>query len=535
MNRRSNTRDVTRWCALSLILCSLGVNETNAQDLDTTGFGSHTDQWLIGIINRDLRYVESSVGLEPPRWDGGRTTLAIADLNDDGHLDIVSVGDHGSPFVNTDLHGLSVWFGDGTGQWSSFQTGSFGYGGVAIGDVNNDGLLDAGWGVHHDYSSTDLGDQVQEVALGDGTGRNWTPWDDGLGDEGQSWGMFGTVLGDWNVDGWLDLASVAFGCCDGYHIYLNNTDGSWTHTQGALGGNSSVDIATGDINNDGFPDLATSHDAGTAWLGNGDGTFINIDATLPNNGSRIPAGVALGDITGDGQDELAYANNNGGFELLHWDANTLRWIDVSENLPDTGDWSVVRLADMDGDGRLDVIGFGDGLAAVLLQRQSTTGFKLGATVRVPGPGSYAGFEVADIDHNGRPDMVIVSEQGGFFNSRNEMQVFKEASSPARVALDVVAPVANRVWRDGMATTVRWQAAIPFGLGTPPSAVVDLHISLEGQDGPWLEVATDLPNNGHRQITVNDGGAPRPDAYLRVTLRTDAYGSIDAIVGPLEIR
>lgn len=75
-------------------------------------------------------------------------------------------------------------------NWSVVQIGNFGYGGVAIGDVNNDGKLDVGYGIHHNYSGEDLGDQILEVALGNGFGTDWTAWDNGLATNGESWGMF---------------------------------------------------------------------------------------------------------------------------------------------------------------------------------------------------------------------------------------------------------------------------------------------------------------------------------------------------------
>lgn len=68
-----------------------------------------------------LDYEESSTGLGIPALEGGRTEVEMADVNDDGHIDLVSIGDHGSPYINTQEHGVMVWFGDGTGSWSVFQ------------------------------------------------------------------------------------------------------------------------------------------------------------------------------------------------------------------------------------------------------------------------------------------------------------------------------------------------------------------------------------------------------------------------------
>ncbi|MBM3314891.1 VCBS repeat-containing protein, partial [candidate division WOR-3 bacterium] len=116
-----------------------------------------------------LGYVECSNGLQPPELEGGRTELEFADVDNDGNVDILSIGDHGSPYVGTDEHGVMVWFGDGHGNWSVFQYGDFGYGGIAVGDLNHDGNWDVGYGMHHNYSGEDLGDDMLEAALGDGT------------------------------------------------------------------------------------------------------------------------------------------------------------------------------------------------------------------------------------------------------------------------------------------------------------------------------------------------------------------------------
>ena len=68
-----------------------------------------------------VSYVESSAGLAVPAMEGGRTEIELGDVNGDGHPDIVSIGDHGSPNINSPQHGVMVWFGDGAGAWSVFQ------------------------------------------------------------------------------------------------------------------------------------------------------------------------------------------------------------------------------------------------------------------------------------------------------------------------------------------------------------------------------------------------------------------------------
>ncbi|NTV83148.1 MAG: VCBS repeat-containing protein, partial [Bacteroidales bacterium] len=204
-----------------------------------------------------ITYIESSTGLASPEWEGGRTELEFADMNGDGNIDIITIGDHGNPGIQSGEQGIMVYFGDGQGNWSCQMGGDLGYGGIAAGDVNNDGLMDIGYGMHHDYSSTDLGDQLMEVALGDGTGTNWTPWDDGLATNGEDWGMFSTDFADVENDGDLDLGSISFGCCAGIHVYLNNMDGTWTQSFGFLDGNSDMIFQFGDMNNDGNMDFIT--------------------------------------------------------------------------------------------------------------------------------------------------------------------------------------------------------------------------------------------------------------------------------------
>lgn len=482
---------------------------------------------LVGRLPAPPRYAESSIGLESPRWDGGRTIIKFADLNLDGHGDIVTVGDHGSPYINTDMHGITVWFGNGDGQWQPYQNGNFGYGGVTVGDVNNDGLPDVGWGVHHNYAQPPFGDRVMGVALGDGTGRNWTPWDQGLGVNGQTWGMFGTEFADFDADGLLDVASVSFGCCDGFHAYRNNGDGTWTRTFGWLGGNSSMDVAVGDINNDGWPDYAIGHQNGTIWLGDGNGGFINGDANLPGGGLLGRRGIHLGEVNGDGFDDFSMVTSSGGVEVYLQAPNSSQWINVSDGLPTSGPFEVTRLADMNADGRTDLVAFGGG-RLVVWTNHGERDWRAAATFTVPNPGDYAGFVVGDATHNGRPDIAIVSDQGSIFNSRNKLQFFRETSERTTLSIRITGPPRRRTIREGAATFIDWLSCVPGN----SASTVRIELCESGHAGPWTTIADNLPNSGRTQVRL-DVAQYNADAYLRATVTSDGR-SASHIHGPISI-
>ncbi|MFG0285748.1 MAG: FG-GAP-like repeat-containing protein [Phycisphaerales bacterium JB039] len=473
-----------------------------------------------------LDYADRTGALASPAWDGGRTTLALADLNLDGHPDLVTVGDHGSPFIGTSMHGVTVWLGDGAGGWTLAQTGDFGYGGVAVGDVNDDGLPDVAYGVHHNYSGTDLGDQLLEVALGDGTGRRWTPWDDGLAMEGQAWGMFGTVLADLDADGLLDVASVSFGCCDGLHAYRNNGDGTWMRTFGFIGGNSSVDLSAADVNNDGYPDLIAAHQNGTVWLNDGAGGFTLADAGLPPAGIVGRIGPDGGDVNGDGAADISFTNSAGGVEVYTW-SDTGLWQRSSAGLPASGVYDSTRLADMDRDGDLDVVAFGDAVLTIWTNDGAGAWTEAFET-RLPAPGGRSALAVGDTDHNGRPDIAIVADEGAWPSERNALSLFAETSLAITPDVLVTHPRPDQTLINGAAVFIDWLGATPSGA----SATVDLALSINGPGGPWLRFAVGAPNSGRYQLrlaTVRESA----DAWIRVTLNT-SVGAVSHAAGPLTI-
>lgn len=460
-----------------------------------------------------LSYTEI-YGLSYPDWDGGRTELEFADINGDGQVDILTIGDHGNPDIGTSQQGIIVYLGDGQGNWNVQMHGDLGYGGIAAGDANNDGFMDVGYGMHHNYSGTDLGDQLLEVALGDGTGTNWTPWDDGLATAGEDWGMFGTDFGDVDNDGDLDIGSVSFGCCAGVHVYLNNMDGTWHHSFGFTGGNSDEIFEFGDINNDGFPDIAVGHSDGSVYFGDGTGDFTLMDANLPYD-PGLRWGISLGDVDGDGGKDIAFVNPEGGLEVWRWSEGTESWTGMSGDLPATGDFELTQLDDMDGDGKTDLFAFGRGTGRLWLG-DGAGNWQQDASISTPSAGYGQALRTGgDIDHNGKPDIVLVAEQGSWPSYSNKLRCFKETSSVFMLNIRGSYPRGGEFFWQNCIRNIEWLSAVPAG----DSSWVDLEYSVTGNTGPWYDIASGIPNNGCYQWLIPPVNSLQ--CHIRFTVHTES--------------
>jgi hypothetical protein len=224
-------------------------------------------------------------------------SMAAADFNSDGNLDLVALGGtNGSSPVA--LLGYSQGAFNGVSQ--SFEiVGSS----LAAGDFNGDGKLDV---VTADNNLVG-GPGTEQMLLGNG---------DGTFTRGSSLNAIGFVtVGDFNGDGKLDLA-VCDTSDNNVTIFLGNGNGEFTTASGSpiAVGTQPEAIVAGDFNNDGKLDFAIANfgdNTVSLLLGNGDGTFTPASGS-PYAVGNGPISLTAADFNGDGKLDLAVANLTDG-------------------------------------------------------------------------------------------------------------------------------------------------------------------------------------------------------------------------------
>jgi len=206
--------------------------------------------------------------------------------------------------------------------------------------------------------------------------------------------IFSLDWGDYNRDHYLDLA---IGTGAGIKVFVNKSGGVFT----ALAANRIVAtsgftclqgrvqaLAWGDVNGDGWPDLAVGTNGRPACLlQNNNGTLTTVQQYSATQ--RNVTALDWGDWDNDGDLDLAVAHASG---RVHVHANTagrlfLLW-QSSQNFSATG----IRWGDKDGDSDLDLaLSRADGDSGYFENRLVEPGHLLGAVEAslLPNPSAYA--------------------------------------------------------------------------------------------------------------------------------------------------
>jgi hypothetical protein len=181
--------------------------------------------------------------------DWNPSAVAVADVNGDGHPDIVTAnnGFEGS----TGNGSLTVLLGDGVGGFAAHVDAplSARASSLALADLNGDGKLDAVVGEDGQVS----------VLLGNGDGTWQAPRDASVG----SGAVTGLAVADFDRDGKADVAASLVG---GAYLLSGGGDGSLADPVTVAGGYDPA-IVTADFNSDGRADLAVADVDDSGFIG----------------------------------------------------------------------------------------------------------------------------------------------------------------------------------------------------------------------------------------------------------------------------
>jgi hypothetical protein len=359
--------------------------------------GCHVQSRSTGLDASPFRSIHLTAGSHP-------TMVCGADVNNDHKMDVIA--------VNNDSKNLSVYLGDGKGNFAQANGSPFAAGNepndVGVADFNGDGSVDVAIANHGVKNLT--------ILLGNGRGQfSFAP--------GSPFNVeskphpHGVAVADFNGDKKPDLA------VDSWEenkvlLLFGKGDGTF-QTPGVkfdVGQMPYYRLRTADLNEDGNADIITSNfeaASGSILLGDGHGGFARKDFPAPPD----PFGVAIADVNGDKHFDIAIVHYSGqGTDPSKNALSVLLGNGRGDFSPAkgspfvTGNYpATVAAGDLNGDDIADIVipNNIDGTLTVYL------GGRNGIT-----PATYSplrvgrtphGVAIADFNQDGKGDIVIAQE------------------------------------------------------------------------------------------------------------------------------
>lgn len=324
------------------------LNHDQLPDLVVT---SEADSSVTILLNKGKAEFEEAKG--SPFFAGHLVNdVAIGDFNNDGHPDLA--------FANHERKYLTVLLGNGHGHFTVFPGSPFAVEviphthGIATGDFNNDGRLD--------LVTDSWGNDEVEVLFGDSIKGFNIP------------GRFFKVgkhpyqrvrVADINNDGNIDIITTNL---EGNNVTILCGDGKGNFKE-ANGspfacGDAPFGVAIGDVNADGKPDLAiinspastadrTGKNGLTVLPGDGTGKFTMMTGS-PYEAGKIPNRVAIGDVNGDGVNDIV-TSDNGSNKIYLFLMNKKGSVLSSSPITVGSHPKGVAIADLNGDGKGEIV------------------------------------------------------------------------------------------------------------------------------------------------------------------------------------
>ncbi len=313
----------------------------------------------------------------------GPLGLGTADLNGDGHADLVSSNASGANIT------VVLSNGDGTFGSPTAYPASVGARSVAAADFNDDGYMDlavANMQAHMVSIFTNLGD-----------------------------GTFGTAdlvvsitnprsvaTGDFDVDGDMDLA-VLSQTPEAVRFHFNDGTGSFSAVIQRPVTGTAYSLVVADVDNDGDLDVACpaySTDELVVLQNDGPGTF---DSEFRLTAGDGPRGAAFADFNGDGLMDVAIGNFSSKDVTILTNDGTGMYLSQTVS-SDPFKPEAVAVGDFNGDGFMDISIYGSTGMCTIVNDGS-------GNFIAPIPqcsGNYLAGVAADFDGDGDVDLAGVS-------------------------------------------------------------------------------------------------------------------------------
>jgi hypothetical protein len=222
---------------------------------------------------------------------------------------------------------------------------------------------------------------------------------------------FGMAVGDFNLDGWPDLAmandDTASGSKDSVSVLLNKGNGIFAAARNYKVDTGTTAVAVADFNGDGMPDLVVLSSTSqrlTVLQGNGSGTFtVGTQHFSAGNG---PVRLAVADFDGDGKIDVVVVNKRSNNVSVLLGNGNLTFQNAANYPVGTSPYAAA-VGDFNRDGIPDlaVSNAGSNNVTILLGKGDGT-FQPGVSYAVGAAPAY--LAIADFNGDRKQDLVVAN-------------------------------------------------------------------------------------------------------------------------------